>query len=144
MTSRIEHIAARRDLDRLVASGADLFVVFTAPGGGGSEPFVSALAAAVDGRPSARVARAVLPEAAEVAALFGIGEAPALVVFRAGVGLFAGPVPTPGHALDGLLQRILALDMDQVRRDIDLERQGMHGTAGVRPCPTRGREASGQ
>jgi thioredoxin 1 len=144
MTSRIEHIAARRDLDRLVASGADLFIVFSAPGRGGSEPFVSALAAAVDGRASARVVRAVLPEAAEVAALFGIGEAPALVVFRAGVGLFAGPVPTPGHTLDGLLQRILALDMDEVRRDIDLERQGMHGTAGVRPCPTRGLEAPGQ
>jgi thioredoxin 1 len=144
MTSRIEHIAARRDLDRLVASGANLFIGFIAQGSFRSEPFIAELAAAVDGRPGARVARAVLPEAAEVAALFGIDETPALVVFRAGVGLFAGPVPTPGHALDGLLQRILALDMDEVRRDIDLERQGMHGTAGVRPCPTRGREAPGQ
>ena len=143
MTSGIERIAVRRDLDRLVASGADLFIAFTAPGPLGSESFVSALAVAADGCPSARVALAVLPEAAEVAALFGIGEAPALVVFRAGVGLYAGPAPTPGRALDGLVQRILALDMDQVRRDIDLERQGMRGTVGVRPCPTRGREAPG-
>ena len=139
MNAEPERLADRADLDRLVAGGGDLFVDFSDASSGTSRAFSQALETALRGRPGTRLARAVLADVAPVAALFGIREAPALVVFRVGVGLFAGPAPAPGAALDGLLRRVLALDMDQVRRDMDRERADLHTAAGVRPCPTRGR-----
>ena len=139
MSAQPQPLSSRADLDRLVAAGGDLFVDFGNASSARSHAFSQALELALRGRPGTRLAHATLPDAGPVAELFGIREAPALLVFRAGVGLFAGPAPAPGPALDLLLRRVLALDMDEVRREMDRERADLHGAAGVRPCPTRGR-----
>lgn len=54
----------------------------------------------------------------ELAAAFEIRAIPTLVVMRDGVVLTAQPGMVPGPALDDLVRKVQALDMDEVRREI--------------------------
>jgi thioredoxin len=52
-------------------------------------------------------------------AAFEIQAIPTLAVFRDGVLLFAEAGAIPGKALEQLIEKVRALDMEQVRKDID-------------------------
>jgi thioredoxin 1 len=53
-----------------------------------------------------------------LAARNGITSIPTLMIFRAGILVFAQPGALPGAALDDLIGQVRALDMDDVRRQI--------------------------
>jgi thioredoxin 1 len=55
----------------------------------------------------------------ELAATLGITSIPTLMVFRDGILLYAEPGALPGPALEDLLGRAAALDMDEVRRAVE-------------------------
>ncbi|MCU0868539.1 MAG: hypothetical protein MUF30_02910 [Burkholderiales bacterium] len=133
----VRPLGGRGELDVLVASGAAIAIDFSQPGRPAADAF-SALFDRVAGRlPDLVAARFVLPAAADVAALFGITDAPALVVFRRGVGLYAGPATFPEPQLEALLRRALALDMDEVLRDMSNDRATVSGgTHANMTCPT--------
>jgi thioredoxin 1 len=65
----------------------------------------------------------------DLAGMFQIRSIPTLMVFRDGVLLFeqAGALPAP--ALEELLQKVRALDMDDVRRDIEGRHAGKNPLA---------------
>ena len=44
---------------------------------------------------------------------------PTLMAFRDGIGVFSQAGALPGHVLEDLISQIRALDMDEVRRQID-------------------------
>ena len=52
----------------------------------------------------------------ELAAAFRVMSIPTLVVMREGLLLYAKPVALPQQALEDLISRARALDMDEVRR----------------------------
>jgi thioredoxin 1 len=54
----------------------------------------------------------------ELASAFGIRSIPTLMLFRQGVLLFQQAGMLPAHALDDLMQKARALDMDTVRQKI--------------------------
>lgn len=54
-----------------------------------------------------------------LAGAFRIRSIPTLMVLRDGVLLFAQPGAIPGTALDELIRKVQALDMDEVRRSLD-------------------------
>src|SRR5512144_1425684 len=54
----------------------------------------------------------------ELAGTFGIRSSPTLFMFRDGILLFAQPGMLPGAALDELIGKARALDMDDVRRRV--------------------------
>jgi thioredoxin 1 len=54
-----------------------------------------------------------------LAAAFEVRAIPTLVVLRDGVLLAAQPGALPAAALDALVERVRALDMDEVRRSLD-------------------------
>lgn len=58
----------------------------------------------------------------ELAARFGIMSIPTLMAFRENVLLFAQPGALPAAALEDLIGKIKALDMDDVRRVVEKER----------------------
>jgi thioredoxin 1 len=62
----------------------------------------------------------------ELAAAAGISSIPTLMVFRDQILLYSQPGALPRHALDDLIGKVRALDMDEVRRQIADE----HGHAG--------------
>lgn len=58
----------------------------------------------------------------EIAHMFGLAAAPALLIFREGVALYLEPVEHSSERTAGLLGRISALDMNKVRASIEEER----------------------
>ena len=54
----------------------------------------------------------------ELGSAFGIRSIPTLMIFRDGIPLFAQPGALPQDALEDLVQKVRALDMDEVRRAI--------------------------
>jgi thioredoxin 1 len=57
----------------------------------------------------------------ELAAAFNIRSIPTLMIFRDGIPLFAQPGALPQQALEELVQRVRALDMDEVRKAVAQE-----------------------
>jgi len=68
----------------------------------------------------------------ELAAAFGIRSIPTLMIFRDGIPLFAQPGALPQEAVEELVQKVRALDMDEVRRSISEQQAG----PGSGPDPT--------
>jgi thioredoxin 1 len=54
----------------------------------------------------------------ELAAAFGIMSIPTLMVFRDQIVLYAQPGALPAPALEGLIAKVEALDMDEVRQKV--------------------------
>ncbi|MGD2044562.1 MAG: thioredoxin [Acidimicrobiia bacterium] len=57
----------------------------------------------------------------ELAQAFGIRSIPTLMVFRDQIILYAQPGALPGNMLDDLIGQVKAIDMDEVRAQIDSE-----------------------
>jgi thioredoxin len=57
-----------------------------------------------------------------LAAAFGIRAIPSLVVIRDGVQLATLPGARPAASLDDLIGKVRAIDMDEVRRDLDAQK----------------------
>ncbi len=53
-----------------------------------------------------------------LAATFNIRSIPTLMVFREQIIIFSQPGSLPASALDQLLGQVMALDMDQVRKEV--------------------------
>jgi thioredoxin 1 len=63
----------------------------------------------------------------ELASAFGIRSIPTLMIFRDGIPLFAQPGALPQDALEDLVQKVRALDMDEVRRTIAKQQAAQQG-----------------
>ena len=55
----------------------------------------------------------------ELSGAFGIRSIPTLMIFRDGILLFNQPGALPAAALEELLSKVQALDMDEVRREVE-------------------------
>jgi len=60
----------------------------------------------------------------ELANAFQVRSIPTLMVFRDGIRLFSQAGMLPAAALDDLVRQVRALDMDDVRKQIDAARDG--------------------
>jgi thioredoxin 1 len=60
----------------------------------------------------------------ELAAHFQIRSIPTLMIFRDQIVIFAQPGMLPAEALEELIGKARELDMDQVRKDIEAQKQG--------------------
>ena len=65
----------------------------------------------------------------ELAGSFQISSIPTLMIVRDGVVLYAQPGALPEAALDGLIGKARAIDMDQVRREISAQAEAATGAA---------------
>lgn len=55
----------------------------------------------------------------ELAAMFGISAIPTLIVFRDGIGVYQESGSMPERALEQLLEQVRRLDMDEVRKELE-------------------------
>jgi thioredoxin 1 len=62
----------------------------------------------------------------ELASYFNIRSIPTLMIFRDKIGIFSQPGALPEAALTDLIGQAQALDMDEVRRQIDEEHDHAH------------------
>ena len=69
----------------------------------------------------------------ELASAFGIRSIPTLMIFRDGIPLFAQPGALPQDALEELLQKVRALDMNEVRNAFAEAQKGAQPAAESEP-----------
>lgn len=64
----------------------------------------------------------------QIAGALEIRSIPTLMIFRDGVQLFSQPGALPAHALEDIVERVKALDMDEVRAEIAKEQAAASAT----------------
>ncbi len=65
----------------------------------------------------------------ELSGMFEIRSIPTLMIFRDGILLFNQPGALPAAALEELVGKVRALDMDEVRREIEKHKKGQEPRA---------------
>ena len=122
-------------LDALIAAHATLAIVFDDESSDAGRAFHAAFEDVTARLPEVAFRRVPWTESNALAGLFGIEAAPALVLFREGVGLYCGPAAFSAPQLEALLRRAQTLDIDQVREEMRREREAESMIAIRRACP---------
>ena len=114
-----------------VVSGNNMVLVdFWAPWCGPCRSFAPAYEAASEKFPDVVFAKVNTEEQQALAAHFQIRSIPTLMIFRAKIIIFAQPGALPASALDQVIEKAKALDMDEVRREIAAQEKNPPPPAG--------------
>lgn len=105
-------------------SNNDIVVIdFWAPWCGPCQTFKPIFEEASERHSDATFASCNTEEQTELATMFQIRSIPTLVVFREGIGIFGQPGMLPSEALDELLDKVRELDMDEVRSEVEKQKE---------------------
>ncbi len=107
----------------LVGREGIVFIDFWAAWCGPCRAFGPIFEAASDRHPDIVWAKVDTEVEGALAGALHIRSIPTLMVFRDGILLFAEPGVVPGPALDELVSKVRALDMDEVRRAVAAARK---------------------
>lgn len=103
---------------KLIKEDGIVFIDFWAAWCGPCRAFGPVFQAASERHPGITWAKVDTEAEPELAGALDIRSIPTLMVFRDGILLFAQPGLLPGAALDELVTKVQALDMDEIRRTI--------------------------
>jgi thioredoxin len=111
----------QENLHRIVSENNMVIVDFWAPWCGPCRSFAPAYEAASEKHPDVVFAKVNTEEQQALAGYFQIRSIPTLMIFRDKIIVFAQPGALPASALDQVIEKAKALDMDEVRRDIEAQ-----------------------
>jgi thioredoxin 1 len=104
--------------DKTVDENSIVLIDFWAPWCGPCKNFAPVFEAASARHPDAVFAKVNTDDEQQLSAAFEIRSIPTLAIFRDQICVFAQPGAMPGPMLEGVIQKVKALDMDEVRRRI--------------------------
>ena len=111
----------QENLHQIVSENNMVIVDFWAPWCGPCRSFAPAYEAASEKYPDVVFAKVNTEEQQALAGHFQIRSIPTLMIFREKIIIFAQPGALPASALDQVIEKAKALDMDEVRRDIEAQ-----------------------
>ncbi|MGA9033403.1 MAG: thioredoxin [Sulfuricaulis sp.] len=111
----------QENLHQIVSDNNLVIVDFWAPWCGPCRSFAPAYEAASEKYPDVVFAKVNTEEQQALAGYFQIRSIPTLMIFREKIIIFAQPGALPASALDQVIEKAKALDMDEVRRDIEAQ-----------------------
>jgi thioredoxin 1 len=117
------------DFEETIRSNDIVFVDFWAAWCGPCRMFAPIYEQASEQHPEIVFGKVDTEAEQQLAAAFGIMSIPTLMIFREQILLYAQPGALPKEALDDLIGQVLALDMDEVRRQM-AEAQAQEATQG--------------
>jgi thioredoxin len=106
------------NFEQVLTENPAVVVDFWAPWCGPCRAFAPVYEAASDKRPEVVFGKVNTEEEQELAASFDIRSIPTLMIVRDKVILFSQPGALPASSLDQVLEKAMAVDMDEVRREI--------------------------
>lgn len=112
------------NFEEVVTQNEFVVIDFWAPWCGPCRGFAPVFEATAEKHPDIVFGKVNTDEEHVLAAHFGIRSIPTLMVFREQVILYAQPGALPASALESVIEQAKALDMDEVRRQIERERAG--------------------
>jgi thioredoxin 1 len=112
------------NFEDVIQKNAMVLVDFWAPWCGPCRAFAPVYEAAAAQHPDVVFAKVNTEDQQGLAAAFQIRSIPTLMLFREQIVLFSQPGSLPGAALDEILAKARALDMDQVRMEIAAQETG--------------------
>ena len=108
----------QENFNQIVNANDMVIVDFWAPWCGPCRSFAPAYEAASAKHPDVVFAKVNTEEQQALAGYFQIRSIPTLMIFRDKIIIFAQPGALPPAALDQVIEKAKALDMDEVRREI--------------------------
>jgi thioredoxin 1 len=106
--------------EQIISQNGIVIVDFWAPWCGPCRNFAPVFEAASGLHTDAVFAKVNTDVESELAGAFEIESIPTLMVFRDQICVFSQPGALPAESLEDLIQKVKALDMDDVRRQIEM------------------------
>ena len=117
MSSTVE--LTKENFDQTVTDNEFVLIDFWASWCGPCRQFGPIFEQTAEENPDVTFAKVDTEAEQRLAGALGIMSIPTLMIFRDGIQLFNRPGALPKSALDDLLQQVRALDMDEVRKQVE-------------------------